>query len=97
MFIKAIEDNLLFPISYFIQCFIVIVMAGKVTPESVVYSFGALLLDLLSGKHIPPSHVSAEFVFKAVPDYKKKKKDIEFNNSFLCTQGYDSKHSDVMA
>lgn len=29
---------------------------GKVTPESVVYSFGALLLDLLSGKHIPPSH-----------------------------------------
>ncbi|OVA17726.1 Protein kinase domain [Macleaya cordata] len=29
---------------------------GKVTPESVVYSFGTLLLDLLSGKHIPPSH-----------------------------------------
>lgn len=28
------------------------------TPESVVYSFGTLLLDLLSGKHIPPSHVS---------------------------------------
>lgn len=31
--------------------------AGRVTPESVVYSFGTLLLDLLSGKHIPPSHV----------------------------------------
>jgi len=32
--------------------------AGRVTPESVTYSFGTLLLDLLSGKHIPPSHVS---------------------------------------
>ena len=31
--------------------------AGRVTPESVMYSFGTLLLDLLSGKHIPPSHV----------------------------------------
>ncbi|PPS14140.1 hypothetical protein GOBAR_AA06434 [Gossypium barbadense] len=31
-------------------------MAGRVIPESVVYSFGTLLLDLLSGKHIPPSH-----------------------------------------
>ncbi|KAL8150264.1 hypothetical protein V2J09_020072 [Rumex salicifolius] len=29
---------------------------GKVTPESVIYSFGNILLDLLSGKHIPPSH-----------------------------------------
>ncbi|KAF2291702.1 hypothetical protein GH714_035272 [Hevea brasiliensis] len=29
---------------------------GRVIPESVVYSFGTLLLDLLSGKHIPPSH-----------------------------------------
>ncbi|XWS35779.1 hypothetical protein CRYUN_Cryun20dG0025000 [Craigia yunnanensis] len=28
---------------------------GRVTPESVIYSFGTLLLDL-SGKHIPPSH-----------------------------------------
>lgn len=26
------------------------------TPESVVFSFGTVLLDLLSGKHIPPSH-----------------------------------------
>jgi|UniRef100_A0A2N9IMA8 serine/threonine protein kinase len=29
---------------------------GRVTAESVVYSFGTMLLDLLSGKHIPPSH-----------------------------------------
>ncbi|ESW04016.1 hypothetical protein PHAVU_011G060100 [Phaseolus vulgaris] len=29
---------------------------GRITAESVVYSFGTLLLDLLSGKHIPPSH-----------------------------------------
>ncbi|ERN09267.1 probable serine/threonine-protein kinase At4g35230 [Amborella trichopoda] len=29
---------------------------GRVTPESVVYSYGTVLLDLLSGKHIPPSH-----------------------------------------
>ncbi|PKA63126.1 putative serine/threonine-protein kinase [Apostasia shenzhenica] len=29
---------------------------GRVTPESVVFSFGTLLLDLLSGKHIPPGH-----------------------------------------
>lgn len=28
---------------------------GRVTPESVIYSFGTVLLDLLSGKHIPPS------------------------------------------
>ena len=32
--------------------------AGRVTPESVIYSYGTVLLDLLSGKHIPPSHVS---------------------------------------
>ncbi|CAN1743303.1 Serine/threonine-protein kinase BSK7 [Linum perenne] len=29
---------------------------GRVTPESVIYSFGTLMLDLLSGKHIPPNH-----------------------------------------
>ncbi|KAL8144017.1 hypothetical protein V2J09_017049 [Rumex salicifolius] len=29
---------------------------GRICPESVVHSFGTLLLDLLSGKHIPPSH-----------------------------------------
>ncbi|KMZ65662.1 Kinase family protein [Zostera marina] len=29
---------------------------GRVLPESVIYSYGTVLLDLLSGKHIPPSH-----------------------------------------
>lgn len=31
---------------------------GSVTPESVMYSFGTILLDLLSGKRILPSDVS---------------------------------------
>lgn len=35
-----------------------VVITGRVTPESVIYSYGTVLLDLLSGKHIPPSHVS---------------------------------------
>ncbi|PPD78157.1 hypothetical protein GOBAR_DD24912 [Gossypium barbadense] len=39
---------------------------GRVTPESVIYSFGTLLLDLLSGKHIPPSHVSILEAFDAM-------------------------------
>ena len=29
---------------------------GRITSESVIHSFGTLLLDILSGKHIPPSH-----------------------------------------
>ncbi|CAN8306505.1 unnamed protein product [Cochlearia groenlandica] len=29
---------------------------GRITAESVIYSFGILQLDLLTGKHIPPSH-----------------------------------------
>ncbi|KAK7275143.1 hypothetical protein RIF29_16251 [Crotalaria pallida] len=28
---------------------------GRISPESVTYSFGTRLLDLVSGKHIPPS------------------------------------------
>ncbi|CAH8338185.1 unnamed protein product [Eruca vesicaria subsp. sativa] len=30
---------------------------GTLVPESVTYSFGTLLLDLMSGRHIPPNHV----------------------------------------
>ncbi|KAA3484470.1 putative serine/threonine-protein kinase [Gossypium australe] len=33
-----------------------ICVLGRVTAESVIFSFGTVLLDLLSGKHIPPSH-----------------------------------------
>jgi BR-signaling kinase len=29
---------------------------GRVIAESVIYSYGTVLLDLISGKHIPPSH-----------------------------------------
>ncbi|KAJ9548309.1 hypothetical protein OSB04_020852 [Centaurea solstitialis] len=29
---------------------------GRIIAESTIYSFGTILLDLLSGKHIPPSH-----------------------------------------
>ncbi|KAH0876371.1 hypothetical protein HID58_063765 [Brassica napus] len=29
---------------------------GRITAESVIYSFGILLLDIFAGKHIPPSH-----------------------------------------
>ncbi|KAK3003454.1 hypothetical protein RJ639_018155, partial [Escallonia herrerae] len=29
---------------------------GRVIPESLIYSYGTVLVDLLSGKHIPPSH-----------------------------------------
>ncbi|KAG7581200.1 Tetratricopeptide-like helical domain superfamily [Arabidopsis suecica] len=29
---------------------------GTVIPESVTFSFGTLLLDLMSGRHIPPNH-----------------------------------------
>ncbi|XP_077235265.1 serine/threonine-protein kinase BSK2-like [Tasmannia lanceolata] len=29
---------------------------GRVIPESMIYSYGTVVLDLLSGKHIPPSH-----------------------------------------
>ncbi|KAF6159812.1 hypothetical protein GIB67_030070 [Kingdonia uniflora] len=36
---------------------------GRVTPESVIFSFGTVLLDLLSGKHIPPTHVSLFYFF----------------------------------
>lgn len=47
----------------FLELMLIVISAilyfvGRVTPQSVIYSFGTVLLDLLSGKHIPPSHVS---------------------------------------
>ncbi|KAH0853680.1 hypothetical protein HID58_092976 [Brassica napus] len=33
---------------------------GTLVPESSIFSFGTLLLDLMSGKHIPPNHFSDE-------------------------------------
>jgi predicted Co/Zn/Cd cation transporter (cation efflux family) len=39
------------------MCKYVLSFAGRVTAKSVVYSFWTMLPDLLSGKHIPPSHV----------------------------------------
>ena len=38
-------------------------LSGRVTAESVIFSFGTVLLDLLSGKRIPPSHVSLLSMF----------------------------------
>ncbi|KAL0716915.1 hypothetical protein Bca4012_066237 [Brassica carinata] len=32
------------------------VCLGTLLPESVIFSFGNLLLDLMSGRHIPPNH-----------------------------------------
>jgi hypothetical protein len=44
------------------------VLPGRVTLESVVFSFGTILIDLLSGKRIPPTLVSMflEFNFHCV-------------------------------
>ncbi|CAA7026106.1 unnamed protein product [Microthlaspi erraticum] len=46
---KSYTTNLAFASPEFIP-------TGRITAESVIYSFGTLLLDLLTGKHIPPSH-----------------------------------------
>eukprot|EP00249_Psilotum_nudum_P022992 c28717_g1_i1 orf=628-2097(-) len=46
---KSYSTNLVFTPPEYLR-------TGRVTPESVTYSYGTVLLDLLSGKHIPPSH-----------------------------------------
>ncbi|GMP81822.1 hypothetical protein CsSME_00036404 [Camellia sinensis var. sinensis] len=43
---------------------------GRVTPESVIFSFGTVLLDLLSGKHIPPSHIPS-YVMLGIPKHEE--------------------------
>ncbi|KAH1265931.1 Serine/threonine-protein kinase BSK6 [Glycine max] len=53
---KSYSTNLAFtPPEYLRTGKIFRMFVCRVTPQSVVYSFGTLLLDLLSGKHIPPS------------------------------------------
>ncbi|KAG6482041.1 hypothetical protein ZIOFF_058668 [Zingiber officinale] len=55
------------------------------TPQSLVYSFGTVLLDLLSRKHIPPSHVGTRsdyqnqetLNFKKLGDNAFQAKDFE--------------------
>ncbi|KAH7286917.1 hypothetical protein KP509_32G027900 [Ceratopteris richardii] len=46
---KSYSTNLVFTPPEFLR-------TGRITAESVTFSFGTVLLDLLSGKHIPPSH-----------------------------------------
>ncbi|KAI3905102.1 hypothetical protein MKX01_017348 [Papaver californicum] len=46
---KSFSTNLAYTPSEFLR-------TGRVIPESVIYSYGTVLLDMLSGKHIPPSH-----------------------------------------
>lgn len=66
---------------------IFVMITGRVTPESVIYSYGTVLLDLLSGKHIPPSHVSVTPLislnrFKSCVGLKQEVMDIfEMTNS----------------
>ncbi|XP_062103939.1 serine/threonine-protein kinase BSK5-like [Humulus lupulus] len=52
---KSYGTNIAFTPSEYLRTGIFVCL-NRVTPESVVYCFGTLLLDLLSGKHIPPSH-----------------------------------------
>lgn len=53
----------------------------------MIYSFGTLLLDLLSGKHIPPSHVSLKFIM--VGSFPSTGKKLVFNAPVILTQALD--------
>lgn len=46
---KSYSTNLVFTPPEYLR-------TGRITAQSVTYSFGTILIDLLSGKHIPPSH-----------------------------------------
>ncbi|KAF5762208.1 hypothetical protein HanXRQr2_Chr16g0774071 [Helianthus annuus] len=56
---KSYSTNLAFtpPVYLYLRTEICFHPIGRVTSESMIYSLGSLLVDLLSGKHIPPSHV----------------------------------------
>ncbi|GJN30200.1 hypothetical protein PR202_gb18489 [Eleusine coracana subsp. coracana] len=44
---------------------------GRVTSESVIFSFGTILLDLLSGKRIPPSRVPS-YEMLGIPKHEEE-------------------------
>ncbi|GJN09187.1 hypothetical protein PR202_ga27169 [Eleusine coracana subsp. coracana] len=44
---------------------------GRVTSESVIFSFGTILLDLLSGKRIPPSRVPS-YEMLGIPNHEEE-------------------------
>ncbi|KAM0057811.1 hypothetical protein Hdeb2414_s0005g00162801 [Helianthus debilis subsp. tardiflorus] len=58
---KSYSTNLAFtpPVYLYLRTEICFHLIGRValTSKSMIYSLGSLLVDLLSGKHIPPSHV----------------------------------------
>eukprot|EP00850_Spirogloea_muscicola_P004618 SM000020S05968 [mRNA] locus=s20:79329:81947:+ [translate_table: standard] len=55
--------------------------AGRVTAESVVYSYGTILLDLVSGKRIPPRHALDLIKGKSVLSLVDSHVDEKYHNS----------------
>ncbi|KAL9299696.1 putative inactive receptor-like kinase BSK12 RLK-Pelle-RLCK-XII-1 family [Arabidopsis thaliana] len=57
------------------------ITTGSVNPENVIYRFGTVLVNLLSGKQIPPSHapemIHRKNVFKLMDPYLKGKFSID--------------------
>ncbi|KAF2536869.1 hypothetical protein F2Q68_00019236 [Brassica cretica] len=78
--------------------------AGSVNPESVMFRFGTILVDLLSGKPIPPSHAHDMIHGKNVaelidPNLKGKfsadEATIVFKLAFKCLQYEDRESSNT--
>ena len=71
--------------------------SGRVTPESVIFSFGTVLLDLLSGKHIPPSHVCDKSLMLLVDTcYSAHFRKCDYENKFLLGLGPDKREKYVV-
>lgn len=49
---------LFYSVCYYYQNMMYVVLVGSMNSESLIFRFGTLLVNLLSGKQIPPSHVS---------------------------------------
>ncbi|EOA33063.1 hypothetical protein CARUB_v10016396mg [Capsella rubella] len=71
---------------------------GSVSPQNVTYRYGTLLLILLSGKQIPPSHVPemihGKTVFQVMDPYLKGRFPVDqatavFNLAIQCLQDED--------